>query len=158
MIPALDQRGMLPVGIHDASDWAAVGAMFAINDHRRQLLDSMQAWIDKELQHVAAGLDLVIGGSYLTTKPVPGDIDCTVIIPVDEIAARGAALQLLLVDGRKGRIWKDYKVEAYPTLRSPGANDFSAYFQYVGEKSALLHHCAATDLRGVVKVTSWLPG
>lgn len=158
MIPPLDDRGLLPAGIHVAKNWTEVAAAFAVNDHRQQLLGNVQLWIDKELQHVAAGLELVIGGSYLTTKPVPGDIDCTVMIPVDEIAQRGPALQLLLVDGRKGRIWTQYKVEAYPTLSSPGASDFSAYFQYVGEKSALLHHCAATDLRGVIKVSTWLPG
>lgn len=158
MIPPLDERGLLPAGLHQADDWVEVETRFAINDHRQMLLANMLDFIGAELQYVAAGLELVIGGSYLTSKPVPGDIDCTVLIPVDQIAARGAALQLLVVDGAKGRIYKDYKVEAYPTLQAPGANDFSVFFQYVGEKSAVLHNCAATDLRGAVKVTSWMPG
>lgn len=158
MIPALDARGLLPPGIHDAADWCAFGAAFATNDHRRRLLDNMLCWIERELQHVAAGLELVVGGSFLTSKLAPGDIDCTVIFGVDELSARGAAFGLLVRDGAKGRIWQTYGVEAYPTLRWPGANDFSAYFQYVGDKSAVLHRCAPTDLRGVIRVASWLPG
>lgn len=158
MVPPLDERGLLPPGVHDADDWLVVERMFATNDHRRALLDQMRIFIAAELQHVAAGLDLIIGGSYLTTKVVPGDIDCTVVIPVDEIQARVAALQLLVVDGRKGRIWHQYRVEAYPTLGQPGAHDFREFFQYVGEKSAVLHNCAARDLRGVIRVASWLPG
>jgi hypothetical protein len=158
MVPAFDDRGLLPPGIWEAESWAEVEDRFVFNEHRQILLAKMVTWVDAELQHVAAGLDLVLGGSFLTTKPAPGDIDCTVIIPVEEIAERGAALQLLLVDGRKGRIYEEYRVEAYPTLRAPGASDFSAYFQYVGEKSAVLHRCAALDLRGVIKVTSWQPG
>jgi hypothetical protein len=158
VIPAFDERGMLPVGIHEAEDWVEIETRFAINEHRQLLFINMLQWIEDELQHVAAGLDLVIGGSYLTNKPVPGDIDCTVIIPMADIGARGPALQLLVADGGKGRIWQNYKVEAYPTLRSPGANDFSVFFQYVGEKSAVLHNCAATDRRGVIKVASWMPG
>jgi hypothetical protein len=158
MVPALDERGLLPVGVHAAADWEEVEDHFAVNEHRQLLLARLLAFVGDELQYVAAGLELVIGGSYLTSKPVPGDIDCTVLIPIAELAARGPALQLLVVDGGKGRIYKDYKVEAYPTLQAPGANDFSVFFQYVGEKSAVLHKCAATDLRGVVKVTSWMPG
>jgi hypothetical protein len=141
--------------VHQVPNWDVVEKVFAFNPHREQLLLSMRTWISLELQHVAAGLELVIGGSYLTTKPQPGDIDCTVLVPLAEASARGPALQLLSQDGSKGRIWQQYRVEAYPTLQVPGLNDFSVFFQYVGDKSALLHQCAAKDLRGVIKVTSW---
>lgn len=158
MIPPFDDRGLLPPGVHVAPDWAAVAGAFGTSEHRQHLIAGMRRWVEAELQHVAAGLDLVIGGSLLSTKPIPGDIDCTVIIPLDELAARGPALHLLVADGAKGRIWQQYRVEAYPTLRYPGASDFSAFFQYVGEKSAVIHQCAAKDLRGAVRVASWLPG
>lgn len=158
MIPALDERGLLPVGIHTSRGWPPFHAAFGFNEHRQQLLANLLLWVDSELQHVAAGLELVIGGSFVTSKPNPSDIDCSVAIPENELGARGPALQLLLVDGRKGRIWKDYQVEAYPSIQAAGCNDFSAYFQYVGDKSAVIHQCSALDRRGVIKIDPWLPG
>lgn len=158
MIPPLDHRGLLPPGVHVAQNWDELAAAFAGNAHRRDLLADLKVWVSQELQFHGAGLELVIGGSFVTSKPMPADIDCTVRIPVDEIRERGALLQLLIQDGAKGRIHQEFRVEIYPTLVSPGASDFSVFFQYVGEKSALIHRCDAKDVRGVIKVESWLPG
>lgn len=157
-IPALDGRGLLPAGVHEADDWEVVAAVFAFNPHRLALLQQMRLFVRSELALVAPGLELVIGGSFLTSKELPGDIDCTVLFPAHQIAAHGAALQLLMTDGRKGRIWQTYKVEVYPTIQSPQASDFTAFFQYVGEKSAIIHRCSPKDLRGVIKVRSWTNG
>lgn len=158
MIPNFDDRGLLPAGVHDAGGFAEVAAVFAFNQHRTQLLGELQRFIALELQHVATGLELIVGGSFLTTKAIPGDIDCTVLIPLMEVGNRGALLNLLITDGGKSRIWKEYRVEAYPSLMFPGQNDFSAYFQYVGDKSALIHNCSPTDRRGVIKIDPWTPG
>lgn len=158
MFPNLDSRGFLPPGVHQACNWDSVAAVFAFNDHRKLLLNNMKQFIYAELQYVAAGLELAIGGSYLSTKSVPGDIDCTVYFKLEDICTKRPALDLLSNDGAKGRIWTQYRVEVYPTLEFPGRNDFGSFFQYVGEKSAVLHNCAATDKRGVLKVGSWLPG
>jgi len=158
MIPALDERGLLPAGIHQAAGWEPLQAAFCWNEHRHMLLGNLRRWVDVELQLVAAGLGLVVGGSFLTSKAVPSDIDCTVLMPLNELSAYGAALQLLLEDGAKGRIWKDFGVEVYPTIQCEGMNDFSAYFQYVGDKSAVIHQCGALDRRGVIQIDPWLPG
>jgi hypothetical protein len=157
-IPAFDHRGLLPEGVHDADNWRAVEGAFAFNPYRAELLVRMREFIRVELDLVASGLDLVIGGSFVTSKDHPGDIDCTVLFPVDQIQARGAAFQLLMQDGRKGRIWQTYRVEVYPTICTPGASDFTEFFQYVGEKSAIIHKCSPADKRGVIKVRSWTTG
>lgn len=158
MIPALDERGLLPEGVHLSRGWKPLIAAFGGSEHRLQLLTQFRRWVDAELQFVAAGLTLIVGGSFLTNKPVPSDVDCTVMIPLESLGAYGPAMQLLLQDGAKGRIWREYRVDAYPSIVAQGCNDFSAYFQYVGDKSAVIHKCSALDRRGVIKIDPWLPG
>lgn len=157
-IPLFDARGFLPPGIHVAESWEEVAGALAFNAHREVLLSNMRTFVRDELAPLANGLDMVIGGSFLSNKEVPGDIDCTVLFPLATIDQYKPALELLANDGAKNRIWLQYKVEAYPTLQFPNCSDFTAFFQYVGVKSAATTNCSPTDLRGVLKVTSWTAG
>lgn len=154
MIPAFDQRGLLPAGVHEATDWTEVERRFAFNAHRQALLMQMRTFIRDELSMVAAGLEFCIGGSYVSDKAMPSDIDCTIAIPVSEIPSRGPLFQLS-AQGGKGRIWTQYKVELYPTLVNARAHDFRAYFEYVGPKTALEKGLADREKRGIVRVTQW---
>ena len=156
MIPQLDARGLLPAGCH-VGTWAEIEEAFATNDWRRRRIAQFKLFVRNELQPVAAGLELVLGGSYFSDKPDPGDIDCTVAVaPVDLL--QRADLLALSMDGGKGRLWEKYKAEFYVTIVIPGRNDFRLYFQYVGEKTAGLKNLSVTDLRGTVKVEPWILG
>lgn len=157
MIPELDQRGLLPEGVHTTPDWQAIAAAFAGNDIRRHRLNEMHRFITQELQAVAAGLELFVGGSYFSDKPSPGDIDCTIFLPLAEIPQRKPFFQLCN-DGGKGRIWHDYGVELYPSIEHIGTNDFRLFFQYVGEKTATLKALNEKDKRGIIKVEKWILG
>lgn len=160
MIPPLDHRGLLPQGIHSATMDEIEGA-FSTNYVRAQRLDSFRRFLLAEMAPCGGGLDLFIAGSYVTDKPDPGDIDCTIEIPALEINNRLPLINLFN-DGRskscKGRIWEAYRVDAFPTLIFPGANDFRDFFQYVGEKTAKLKNLNEKDRRGIIKVESWTRG
>jgi len=156
MIPTLDERGLLPAGCHDAT-WPDIEARFASNPLRKLRLEQAHRCVRLELQAVATGLEMVLGGSYFSDKPDPGDIDCTIVLPVHEIPAR-AGLIALADDGGKGRLWIQYRVEFYITVALPGYNDFRLFFQYVGEKTADIKHLHAKDLRGTIKVEPWTLG
>lgn len=160
MIPPLDQRGLLPHGVH-TSTLAEVEARFATNGVRELRLAELRRFIATELRPIGDGLELFAGGSYFSDKVDPGDIDCTIEIPAAYINDR-LPLIALFNDGRsrtdKGRIWHEYRVEIYPTLVFPGHNDFKDFFQYVGEKTAALKNLNAKDRRGIIKVESWTLG
>lgn len=73
MIPAFDpSTGYLPIGVHDAS-WADVVARFSYNAHRIWLVGGLYAAL-KNLEG-AGCCDVLLNGSFVTTKPFPNDYD-----------------------------------------------------------------------------------
>ena len=156
MIPPFDERGLLPPGQHECANIAELGSHFATNARRTILQDKFAEFINVELALVAPGLELYVGGSYLSDKPYPGDIDCTVCISLKNIPAY-ADLIRLAGDGGKNRIFKTYGVEFYLTISDMGRNDFRLFFSYAGEKTAQAKNIDAKDLRGIVKVIQWTP-
>jgi hypothetical protein len=157
MIPSLDQRGLLPSGIHDAEDWNEVEKHFATSPRRQVLLEKARLFVRTELGMVGAGLELFVGGSFLSDKAAPGDIDCTIAIALEDLPSRNPLLTLC-AQGAKGRIYSDYEVELYPTILLPKATDFRTLYQQVGTKTAVEKGLSPTDLRGIVRVTQWQPG
>ena len=158
MIPPLDNRGLLPEGVHTAASWDEIAIRFAINQVRQGRLEEMFKFIRSDLRRPAAGLELYVGGSYFSDILFPGDIDCTVCIPLAEIANRIDLIRLCANEGGKGRIWQQHKIEIYPSFELPGSNDFREFFQYVGEKTASLKQIHQKDRRGIIKVEQWIVG
>lgn len=156
MIPPLDKRGLLPPGTHVCDSWGEVALHFATNAHRVKLMQQMQRFIAAELAPVAKGLELYLGGSYLSDKAAPSDIDCTLVMPIVQAADRMPLINLS-ADGAKGRIYQQYGVEFYLTFQGLGRADFTGFFAYVGEKTAQTKHIDAKDLRGIIKVQAWTP-
>ena len=72
MLPAFDENGNLPAGVHEAS-WDEIVERFGETDHRAQLLRGLRAALDSLK---AAGCKRAyIDGSLVTTKAVPNDFD-----------------------------------------------------------------------------------
>lgn len=160
MLPPLDHRGLLPEGIHTAT-LAEIEQAFATNVTRQHLLQEFRRFIREQLSATAAGLEVYASGSYFSDKAVPGDIDCTVPIPIPQVASRLAVVNLTN-DGRsttqKGALWDNYRVDFWVSLGIPGHHDFVAFFQYVGIKTAALKHLSEKDKRGIVRVDQWALG
>lgn len=156
-IPALDERGLLPAGIHQGS-WAEIERVFATSAHRAKLLHSAKAFICRpgEFWQAADGLDLWIGGSFVTDKPTPSDIECTVALTKVSVPLRGQLLALALC--RREDIKRDYGVDLVPTLEIAGHNDLRDFFQYVGPKTAAEKGLKVKDKRGIVQVNQWMNG
>ena len=81
MIPQFQSTGLLPPGIHTAA-WREVEARFGFTPKRRRLLAGLrQALL---LLQRAGCRRVYLDGSFVTTKPNPGDIDvCWAIAGVD---------------------------------------------------------------------------
>ncbi len=80
-IPALDEHGLLPAGVHDASldEVAQRFGRFTGTDRRVQLHGALVQFAAEARQtgRVAA---LVVDGSFITGKPQPEDIDLIVVL------------------------------------------------------------------------------
>jgi hypothetical protein len=158
MLPPIDHRGLLPPGVHVAT-LAEIDQLFATNPRRQHLLAELRRFIHERLLPSGAGLELFVCGSYFSDKADPGDIDCTVPVQIADVMNRLPVLALMN-DGRsptdKGATWKNYSVDFFVSLSGlPGMNDFVAFFQYVGIKTASLKNLNEKESRGIVKVEQW---
>ena len=75
-IPALDQQGLLPAGIHDCTldEIKKAFGSFQQSDRRPRLFARLEMFLSeaKGAQLVAS---VVVDGSFVTAKPEPNDID-----------------------------------------------------------------------------------
>jgi hypothetical protein len=73
-LPDFTSQGLLPPGIHQAS-WSEFATRFGAGARRSQLVFNMETLL-QELRR-QGGERVYVGGSMVTTKPVPGDFEMT---------------------------------------------------------------------------------
>lgn len=80
MIPQFDSQGFLPQGLHDTSI-QEIRSAFGFTPHRNRLIDGLDRFV--HIWNESGFVDYaVIDGSFVTSKPEPGDIDM-LLIPID---------------------------------------------------------------------------
>ena len=73
MIPEVDQvTGYLPPGVHRAT-WVEVVERWNLNSHRSRLLVGLWSLCHNLAE--AGCRELILDGSFVTSKPIPGDYD-----------------------------------------------------------------------------------
>lgn len=96
MIPRLDATGFLPLGRHQAT-WSEIEDRFCFSDHRRYLYDECRR-LATVAQAVPPGLSAVwLGGSFVSAKPEPSDIDA-VFVRNEELDAQLGEVDMKVVD------------------------------------------------------------
>lgn len=80
-IPALDEGGYLPEGIHDAllTEIGEKFGQFQTSDQRMRLFERLTAYV-KELTSTGLVSALIVDGSFVTEKDCPSDIDLIVVL------------------------------------------------------------------------------
>jgi hypothetical protein len=80
-IPALDQDGLLPAGVHECtlSEIRSRFGSFQISDRRPRLFARLEAFVTEA---IAVGLVrlIIVDGSFVTQIPSPNDIDLIVVV------------------------------------------------------------------------------
>lgn len=92
MIPPVSAAGSLPAGIHSAQ-WSEFESRYAVTPRRQTLLQGLRAALG-EFQ-LAGCPRIYVGGSFLTSKLDPNDIDCCFDYAHELDWARLAAADLL---------------------------------------------------------------
>jgi hypothetical protein len=116
MIPAFNDDGYLPPGVHPAT-LEEIAARFGREAELRQVqMDSLR-WLGDAVRR-AGGLRLIVNGSFVTDRAEPNDVDCAVLIgpgfPADATAEKE------LLDGLP-----------FIELKLVGAEDFAIFVQEV---------------------------
>lgn len=152
MIPGFSKYGVLPEGIHTAA-MAEVEARFATDEHRRRLWDGLTRYLSSlaALKEHRLMKSIVFGGSFLTNKENPKDIDILV-----EITRRfGAAC---IAEPRFPRLFdhavtKPYGVQAKPwSPTAPEHLNLLMLWQKPSPNDIRVRGMSPNDRKGVVQV------
>jgi len=91
MIPPFNEHGELPPGVHEAT-FAEFEDRLGFSNRRRELLGRLCGVVLALEQ--AGVLRVYVGGSFVTTKEAPGDIDaCWDLDPLVDVSALGPEFQ-----------------------------------------------------------------
>lgn len=126
MIPAFDENGNLPPGVHEAT-WEEFVDRFGRSIHRRQLINGLKAAL---LSFRAAGCKRVfLDGSFVTEKLYPNDYDAC----WDEDGVNPVQLDpvFLNFDNRRAAQKAKYLGEFFPSQSQdiPSRRTFLQFFQ-----------------------------
>ncbi|MFM0506660.1 hypothetical protein P0D80_03580 [Paraburkholderia sp. RL17-373-BIF-A] len=122
------------------------------------LIANARAFALAELAPLFPTCPLYLAGSTFSDKPYPGDIEACITVSLPELQQQNGLVNALGLQVRHDSIKAQYEVDFYVSFGMPGAPDFSAFFQYVGEKTATMKHLAEKDKRGIIEVTQWTHG
>jgi len=81
-IPAVDEHGLLPMGVHDCTleEMRLRFGSFQTTDRRPNLFQKLCALV-AEAQAARFARCLLIDGSFVTANPDPNDIDLVLVLP-----------------------------------------------------------------------------
>lgn len=100
--------GWLAPGVHSAS-LESVREYAVTNEHRERLWAGFEVWL-RECGARVQPIRLWFGGSFVTAKPEPGDVDVLAWITVDA-PSQGARLSDLLTILSAARLHEDGEIE-----------------------------------------------
>lgn len=82
-IPALDEHGVLPVGVYDCTLDEIKRALgtFEGSDRRPKLFEKFQQFV-AEARAAKCGRSLLIDGSFVTATAEPNDVDLVLVLPL----------------------------------------------------------------------------
>ena len=151
-IPCLDERGLLPPGVFCAT-LSDICQGFSYNKRRVELYQKLESFICEELMQCASGLSLLIGGSYLSDKPNPGDIEAALRLNLDNFREYDEKLKHIIHDFNffHAYVKQQYEVDFYPSFDG-GPTDYSLFFGYVGTKTGQSKGLHPKDKRGIVEI------
>ncbi len=145
-IPTLESNGLLPTGIHECS-LSDISDQFTWNDHRSSLFTRFVRFLEAELKPKFP-YPIFFDGSFVTDKELPDDTDVVLDLSLATDEHKWHALMFMRMN--QERIMEVYGVHFW--INFPGTNDFSAFFQYVGVKTASAKGLNPLHLKGILKV------
>jgi hypothetical protein len=145
-IPNFDLHGLLPQGIHDCTV-SEIEERLTWNLLRTQLLSKFKDFLSNEIQPRFTD-PVFFDGSYVTNKEYPQDID--VVLDLRQSSRAQQLDGLIYMQESQAYLMDQYSVHFWINLA--GSNDFSAFFQYVGVKTAKLKGLGPSHLKGILRL------
>ena len=129
MISTFDERGLLPLGLHEATI-SEIRAALGFTERRKGLMDGLerfvQVWSDSGLLEYS-----VIDGSFATAKPEPGDVDVLLVPKAEALYSRPTDFSDLAMSHSRDRDFtkREFGCEAFITM---GRDDLAEWLDFFG--------------------------
>lgn len=155
MALALDNRKLLPAGVHESSleEVEAHFGRFQRSDRRMTLLANLRDYV-AAVKRASCGTSVIINDSFvMACVDEPEDIDLILVLPSDwDLAADLKPFQYNLVSKR--RVKKQYSIEVFPVVpRSRDEQEMIAFFCQVNTKWCNRFGWPDDSAKGIVRVT-----
>jgi len=130
LIPDFDGNGLLPLGVHDSS-LDEIANRLGFNARRQALVAGLRRyanlWVSTSfITHI------VVDGSFVTSKPEPGDIDLILVLNPAQASSPQLTQQLsnmiLTYCHDKEFTKHEFGLEAFPVLPGPNLIGWLAFF------------------------------
>jgi hypothetical protein len=146
-IPALDKKGLLPIGVHDCN-WQEVQASFCWNPQRQALFQQCQAFMQQVWTPLGFRLPIWVDGSFTRNKATPQDID--LVVEADSVPDAAIA-PIAMIWMQRDMYHAQYNVDFW-FKHSMFPNDLCAFFQYTGTKAGAELQLDAKHPKGILRV------
>jgi hypothetical protein len=148
MIPDFDQLGLLPVGVWDCS-LAEIEASLGWNEHRRNLLASLKAFLEQEWKPLGLACPIYVDGSFIRRKQEPADID--LVLDLSALPTPEALKIALALRYRWDEFKRLYNLDVW--TRHPSLpNDLVDFFQYTGDKAVAELRVDPKHPKGILRI------
>jgi hypothetical protein len=145
-IPHLNSHGYLPGGIHDA-DLDEIGRTYATTIHRSNLFGGLLRFT-AYIKGFGCVRFIYVDGSFVTDKPVPGDVDAVIELPQFPGALSGMMNQIL----NEKRSKDLYHVHPFTVLHSTQGG-YVDFFQRLRTQEAASKKLPPGFRKGILRVT-----
>ncbi|MDO9223658.1 MAG: hypothetical protein Q7U20_08115 [Caulobacter sp.] len=126
---------------------AEAAMVLCTSDHRAAIWAGLEGFIAWSA-YLPEPTAIYVDGSYVTDKPVPGDVD--VVVDISGCDAAGQAQWLQAWADNHSHVKLAYHVDFYPLVGH--GNDFVAFFQYVRAEEALRRGIGLNVRKGILQV------
>ena len=92
---------------------------------------------------------IYVNGSFVTDKEHPNDIDIVLDLRNTSDERKWQGLEFMM--NHRSRLLREYQIHFWINL-PPSGKDFSAFFQYIGVKTARFKGLNPKHLKGILRV------
>lgn len=154
--PQLDERGLLPPGVHDVSmeDVEAMFGQMQRTTRRMVLFKSLKQFVD-EVRRAGFATEIRIDGSFVMKQvDEPGDIDVVLVMKPDWDMASADIKPFEYNLLSKKRTKQTYGIEVYTVLAgiADDPDGMSAFFEQVNPRWSQLYNWPSGLKKGVLRV------
>ena len=127
MIPPFTQAGLLPPGIHLATREEFLQRFCMDTSRRRQLFQNLERLLES-LKKVSSARRILLGGSFVSSKPEPNDIDCIITFDPQIAGSQLRPFEYNVFSGKAVR--RMFHIDAYPVVEgTPELAELLEFFQ-----------------------------